>query len=208
MRNKVSVLLSLLLALVLLTCCAVPALPAPAETAPENGGLTVVTLPPDAEPEDAVQQAPETGKTADSTLSPPPMELPAETTPDVSPDETPAPAEEKVTSTEVTEEGEYTSPEDVADYLHLYGHLPQNYITKREAQELGWPGGDLWKYAPGKSIGGDRFGNYEGLLPRGRYRECDVNYSGGSRGAERIIYGDDGSIWYTDDHYESFTQLY
>ena len=112
-------------------------------------------------------------------------------------------------SSAVDEDGEYTAPEDVADYLRAYGHLPGNFITKREAQALGWPGGDLWKYAPGKSIGGDSFGNYEGLLPEDvRYRECDVNYAGGSRGAERVIYGDDGSVYYTDDHYASFTQLY
>ena len=97
----------------------------------------------------------------------------------------------------------------MAEYLHTYGRLPGNFITKKEAQAQGWPGGDLWKYAPGKSIGGDYFGNYEGLLPKdARYHECDVNYAGGSRGAERIIYGDDGSIYYTDDHYASFTQLY
>ena len=62
--------------------------------------------------------------------------------------------------------------------------------------------------APGKSIGGDRFGNYEGLLPDGNYRECDVNYEGGYRGAERLIYDQNGSVYYTNDHYESFTQLY
>ena len=123
------------------------------------------------------------------------------------PEETGTPPEES-TAPGIMEDGEYTGPEDVADYLHAYGHLPGNFITKKEAQALGWPGGDLWKYAPGKSIGGDYFGNYEGLLPKGSYHECDVNYTGGSRGAERIIYGADGSVWYTGDHYESFTRLY
>ncbi len=104
----------------------------------------------------------------------------------------------------------YTAPEDVAEYIYLYGELPENFITKREAGNLGWESseGNLWEVAPGMSIGGDYFGNYEGLLPDGKYRECDVNYDGGYRGAERIIYGEDGSVWYTDDHYESFTQLY
>lgn len=133
----------------------------------------------------------------------------AEAEPETPEPETP---EEPETSEEPDvpdEDGEYTAPEDVADYLHAYGHLPGNFITKKEAQALGWPGGDLWKYAPGKSIGGEYFGNFEGLLPKGtRYHECDVNYAGGSRGAERVIYGDDGSIYYTDDHYASFTQLY
>ena len=89
---------------------------------------------------------------------------------------------------------------------------PQNFITKKEAQALGWPGGSLEEYAPGKCIGGDRFGNYEGLLPdeKGRkYYECDVETLGkSSRGAKRIVYSNDGLIFYTEDHYESFEQLY
>ena len=105
--------------------------------------------------------------------------------------------------------GSYTSRGDVSRYLNVYGRLPVNFITKKEAQELGWPGGDLWAYAPGKSIGGDRFGNYEGVLPTDKkYRECDIDYKGGSRGAKRIVYSDDGYIYYTDDHYRTFTQLY
>ncbi|MCR4935133.1 MAG: ribonuclease [Oscillospiraceae bacterium] len=111
----------------------------------------------------------------------------------------------------LSEDGSYSSPEDVAAYLVRYGHLPGNYITKAEAQDLGWDSarGNLWTVAPGKSIGGDRFGNYEGLLPKGgSYRECDVNYTGGYRGAERLIYDGKGGVWYTADHYQSFTRLY
>ena len=105
--------------------------------------------------------------------------------------------------------GSYTSKRDVAEFLHVYGQLPGNFITKAEAQALGWPGGDLSKYAPGKSIGGDRFGNYEGALPTDKkYRECDIDYKGGKRGAKRIVYSEDGYIYYTEDHYESFEQLY
>lgn len=127
---------------------------------------------------------------------------------ETAPPETETPAAVPV-STGLDEDGEYTATEDVAEYLHAYGHLPGNFITKRDALELGWPGGDLWEYAPGMSIGGDHFGNYEGLLPKDvKYRECDVNYAGGRRGAERLIYGDDGSVYYTGDHYASFTQLY
>ena len=106
----------------------------------------------------------------------------------------------------------YTTAEDVALYLHTYGCLPGNFITKSEAQKLGWSGGSLEPYAPGKCIGGDRFGNYEGLLPTaaGRsYTECDINTLGASsRGAERLIFSNDGLIYYTNDHYESFTLLY
>lgn len=112
----------------------------------------------------------------------------------------------------IDENGEYTGKDDVALYLHTYGRLPSNFITKKEAEELGWPGGGLDEYAPGKSIGGDHFGNYEGSLPteKGRkYHECDIDTRGKkSRGAKRIIYSNDGLIYYTDDHYESFTLLY
>lgn len=108
--------------------------------------------------------------------------------------------------------GSYTSKDDVALYIHQYGKLPSNFITKKKAQEKGWTGGGLDKYFPGKSIGGDYFGNYEGLLPKkkGRtYTECDIDTKGKkSRGAKRIIFSNDGLIYYTDDHYESFTLLY
>lgn len=112
---------------------------------------------------------------------------------------------------QIAEEGTYTSPEEVAAYIDEYDTLPENYITKSEAEDLGWESseGNLWEVAEGMSIGGDYFGNYEGLLPEeDDYREADVNYDGGYRGPERLIYSDDGDIYYTDDHYESFEQLY
>ncbi|MBO4784863.1 MAG: ribonuclease [Lachnospiraceae bacterium] len=113
----------------------------------------------------------------------------------------------------VSEDGEYTSKEEVALYIHLYNHLPDNFITKKEAQDLGWDSskGNLNKVAPGKSIGGDKFGNREGLLPKkeGRvYYECDIDYKKGSRNAKRIVFSNDGLIYYTEDHYESYELLY
>lgn len=113
----------------------------------------------------------------------------------------------------VIESGEYTGKDDVAAYIHAFGHLPGNFITKKEAEALGWVNseGNLGKVAPGKSIGGDYFGNYEGLLPRkqGRkYYECDIDFGGKFRNGKRIIFSNDGLIYYTKDHYESFTQLY
>ena len=115
-------------------------------------------------------------------------------------------------ATAIDEDGSYTTKEDVALYIHTYGHLPGNFITKKEAQALGWSGGSLEPYAPGKCIGGSRFGNYEGLLPEaeGRtYTECDINTLGADkRGAERIVFSNDGLIYYTGDHYESFELLY
>lgn len=120
--------------------------------------------------------------------------------------------EESVAAPDIEEEGSYSSKEDVALYLETYGRLPDNFITKNEARALGWEGGALEPYAPGKCIGGDKFGNYEGLLPEeeGRtYRECDIDTMGqDSRGAKRIVYSNDGLIYYTDDHYASFTLLY
>lgn len=107
-------------------------------------------------------------------------------------------------------DGSYTDEEDVAAYLNTYGELPGNFITKKEAQALGWDSskGNLQEVAPGKSIGGDRFGNYEGRLPEGKWTECDVNYHGGYRGGERLVFSEDGAIYYTDDHYETFERLY
>ena len=112
----------------------------------------------------------------------------------------------------IDEDGSFTSKEEVALYIHTYGRLPDNFITKKEAQALGWPGGSLEPYAPGKCIGGSRFGHYEGLLPEkeGRtYTECDIDTLGAeSRGAKRIVFSNDGLIYYTGDHYESFELLY
>ena len=111
----------------------------------------------------------------------------------------------------IDEDGSYTSKEDVALYIHTYGHLPENYITKDEARALGWEGGSVEVYQEGAAIGGDRFGNREGLLPEetGRtYTECDINTLGAdSRRAERLIFSNDGLYFYTSDHYASFTEL-
>lgn len=109
----------------------------------------------------------------------------------------------------IDEEGSYTTAEDVSLYLHTYEKLPNNFITKKEANALGWSGGSLEPYAPGKCIGGDKFGNYEGVLPDGSYHECDIDTLGAkSRGAKRLVYSEDGRIYYTEDHYTTFTMLY
>ncbi|MDO4493446.1 MAG: ribonuclease domain-containing protein [Clostridia bacterium] len=115
--------------------------------------------------------------------------------------------------TTVTYGQSYSTKDEVALYLHLYGELPPNYITKNAAKERGWVAskGNLWKVTDRMSIGGDYFGNYEGLLPKvkGRkYYECDIDYKGGTRGAKRIIYSNDGLVYYTEDHYKTFDLLY
>lgn len=129
------------------------------------------------------------------------------------PGEEPGTVEEEPGETEIREDGYYTSKEDVALYLYIYGKLPGNFITKREAENLGWEAskGNLWEVTEKKSIGGDRFGNREGLLPNTNGRkwfECDIDYEGGFRNEKRIVYSSDGLIYYTGNHYESFTQLY
>ena len=134
---------------------------------------------------------------------------PAAPTPAATPKPKPTP---KPMPAAIDEQGSYTSRDDVALYLSTYGRLPGNFMTKTEARALGWSGGGLDDYAYGKCIGGDRFGNYEGLLPERngrRYTECDIDtLHKRSRGAKRIIFSNDGLIYYTDDHYESFTLLY
>lgn len=144
----------------------------------------------------------------DEKLTAAPTDAPTEA-PTTAPTATPKPT---VTEPPVSEDGIYDSKDEVALYIHLYGHLPSNYITKKQAQALGWTGGSLEPYAPGKCIGGDYFGNYEGLLPKknGRkYTECDIGTLGkSSRGGKRIVFSNDGLIYYTSDHYEHFSLLY
>ena len=122
------------------------------------------------------------------------------------------PPTEAPTEPPIDESGWYYSAEDVALYLHTYGYLPENFISKQEARSMGWSSGSVEYYAEGCAIGGDRFGNREGLLPKAQgrqYYECDIDTNGfRSRGAKRIVYSNDGLIYYTDDHYESFTLLY
>lgn len=145
------------------------------------------------------------------TLAPTQSNAPSDAPASKTPTPTANPTEEP-DEPELDYYGVYTSRDDVALYIFLYGELPSNFITKAEARALGWNGGSLEPYAPGKCIGGDRFGNYEGLLPEknGRiYTECDIDTLGASkRGAKRIVFSNDGLIYYTDDHYESFILLY
>lgn len=121
-------------------------------------------------------------------------------------------AEPKRTKAPIDEDGRYFSKEEVALYIHIYGKLPANFITKDEARDLGWDGGSVEKYAPGCAIGGDKFGNREGLLPKAKgrqYYECDIDTDGyHSRGSRRIVFSNDGLIYYTHDHYENFELLY
>lgn len=116
-------------------------------------------------------------------------------------------------SSQIKEDGTYTEKTDVAVYIHTYGKLPSNYITEEEAKKLGWVSSrnNLDEVAPGKSIGGDIYANENKMLPEedGRtYQQCDIDYEGGARGEKRLVFSNDGLIFYSEDHYETFEQLY
>ena len=198
MKRICSLALILLLLLGLTACAAAP------------GGQTTPSYDIQVLPADSGRESPASSPDPAAQESPvPDTQAPDPGTAEPSAPETAAPSEPGLT---VTEDGVYDSKEEVALYIHLYRHLPSNYITKKQAEKLGWPGGDLRPYAPGKCIGGSHFGNYEGLLPdqKGReWTECDIDtLNRKSRGAKRIIFSNDGLIYYTDDHYESFELLY
>ena len=113
----------------------------------------------------------------------------------------------------IDKNGYYTSKEDVSEYIIEYDELPENYITKDEAKELGWEAeiGNLWLVTDKKSIGGDIFYNREKQLPdkKGRiWYECDIDYEGGKRNSKRIVFSNDGIIYYTGDHYNTFELIY
>lgn len=187
LKRPAALLLSLLAALALTAC----------------GGPQAIPSQPLPAPSPVQSQAAET---------PSPAPSPIGEAPTLSPEESAPPAQQSPELT-VAEDGWYSSKEEVALYLHLFGHLPDNYVTKRQAQDAGWSGGSVEDYTgQGTAIGGSRFGNYEGLLPEadGRtYQECDIDTVGASsRGAKRIVFSNDGLIYYTEDHYASFELLY
>lgn len=134
------------------------------------------------------------------------LEVPGDSSYDTTPDQ----SESQYVETNLPVEGEYYYDlENVVLYLDTYGELPDNYITKNEARKLGWEGGTPERFRDGAAIGGDSFGNREGILPDGDYTECDLNTNGkDSRGAERLVFSDDGHYYHTEDHYESFTEVW
>ncbi|MNK59719.1 Ribonuclease precursor [compost metagenome] len=102
---------------------------------------------------------------------------------------------------------ELTNDDKVISYVKANHKLPEYYITKSEAKNQGWIAskGNLCDVLPGKAIGGDNFSNREKTLPKGeQYYEADVNYNCGNRGAERIVFTEDGDVWLTKNHYKSF----
>ena len=183
MKKILALLLALVMALSLFGCAELP---------PELEGL-IETLPVLTEPVDTEPAETEPLET-----------LPIETEPmETEPEETEA---------LLDPDGWYYSAEDVALFLVTYGELPSNFITKNQARKLGWEGGSVQRFQEGAAIGGDKFGNREGILPKAdgrQYYECDIDTDGeNSRGAKRIVFSNDGLIYYTEDHYETFILLY
>ena len=165
-------------------------------------------------PEESEDPVTPPSETLPNSQAPPAEEIvpdapPATDEQPVAPDEQP-PAEEEPA---LPEDGQYDDKDNVALYIHLYGKLPSNFLSKSKARsQYGWEFGPLDKLAPGMAIGGSQFGNNEGLLPdaKGRtWTECDIDTVGkNSRGAKRIVFSNDGLIYYTEDHYETFELLY
>ena len=200
-------LLAVIMTVVLMTGCA----GAGKEDAQENVAVLTTVTEQESREETSGTESENTDEEAEEASGPGSEDTDEEA------EEAAGPASEKTAEAEpddsaekrIDENGSYTTRDDVALYIHVYGKLPSNFITKKEAEKLGWTGGSLEPYAPGKCIEGGRLGNYEGVLPQGNYKECDIDTLGKkSRGAKRIVYSDDGRIYYTADHYESFTQLY
>lgn len=105
-----------------------------------------------------------------------------------------------------------TDEKTVVSYLRQNHRLPDNYITKKKAREAGWDArsGNLCEVLPGKAIGGDRFSNREGRLPTAYkrvWREADINYRCGRRGADRVLFASDGLIYVSRDHYQNFVRV-
>ncbi len=213
LRKWAALLLALLLLFSLSACGG-------GETPPQTQGpvntTTATEAPQETEPpETPPEQEPETTEPPAETETPVESEEPNQT---AAPEETDPPAEptdepEEGLPANVPAYGTYLyDVESVTLYLEAYGELPPNYITKNEARDLGWNGGSVEDYMEGAAIGGDRFGNREGILPDNpgvTYTECDIDTDGyGSRGARRLVFSSDGRYFYTDDHYETFTELW
>ncbi|MDO5407942.1 MAG: ribonuclease domain-containing protein [Eubacteriales bacterium] len=209
LRKGLAGLLMLVMTLTLLTGCSVTG-----GTASDTGigafGVTAETSEAQVETEPQTETETQAESKSQAAIEPQSQVVPQSQTESQTQEESqPGESADDV----LDEHGSYTSKDEVALYLHTYGHLPDNYMTKKDAQDLGWDSkkGNLWDVAPGMSIGGSHFGNYEEQLPvkKGRkYFECDLDYEGGYRGEKRLVYSSDGLIFYTEDHYETFEQLY
>lgn len=98
----------------------------------------------------------------------------------------------------------------VLQALGQTGRLPSQFVTKKQAMAEGWhPGKNLWSIPAlrGKSMGGDRFGNFEHQLPPGKWQEADLHYKGGKRSAYRLVYSRGDQRFVSVDHYQHFIEV-
>lgn len=110
----------------------------------------------------------------------------------------------------IRKDGYYYDLESVVLYYEKFDRLPSNYLTKNKARALGWERGRLTGYKEGAAIGGDRFGNYERILPTLRgmeYIECDIDTEDSSRGEKRLVISNNKRYFYTTDHYATFREV-
>ena len=183
----------------------------PVESTPDDD--VPVEYPPVQPQQPEGNQQPTQPQQPDVNEQPDQSDQPEQTEPPVQTQPTQAPETQPETTTKLDPNGHYNARDDIALYIHLYGKLPGNFYTKRQAEsKFGWVDGrgdPLSKYAPGMSIGGDRFYNKEKVLPPGTYYECDIDTVGAkSRGSKRIVFCKDGTVYYTSNHYKSFVKLY
>lgn len=101
------------------------------------------------------------------------------------------------------------------DSLRTTGKLPNHYITKSQAKAAGWAKGKpVGTTSPGGQIGGDVYQNDDLLLPPkdGRsWQEADVGLqdtiSRSKQSGTRLVYSNDGLVYVSDDHYQTFYRL-
>ncbi|QLI82807.1 ribonuclease [Chitinibacter fontanus] len=111
---------------------------------------------------------------------------------------------------QVAQQQQVSAPEllSILHSLNHYQRLPEKFVTKKQAYAAGWqPGSSLWSVLPGKSIGGDHFGNRERRLPAGQYYEADLDYQGKKRNAKRLVFQPSGKRFITVDHYQNFSEI-
>lgn len=103
--------------------------------------------------------------------------------------------------------------ENGADWtLKIEGKLPEYYISYDDAKNNGWvPAlGNLKSTCPGKTITKGIYYNDNGHLPNKEGRiwyEADINYRFGYRNTQRVVYSNDGLIFVTYDHYQTFFEI-
>ena len=203
MKRTLTRWLAPLLALtLLLTACGGPGSQPPqsASVPVQTEGESVPSAPAGSPESPSLEEAPETPSSDAISSAPEDPASPESSQP-----------EEALSS--VTEDGWYNTKEEVAEYLHLYQHLPGNYKTKKEAQDAGWSGGSVERYTgEGTAIGGGPLRDPGGPPPQAQKppnTQSDIDTVGKkSRGAKRIIFSNDGLVYYTEDHYNTFELLY